>query len=137
MSEQFTIEIPNSQANYMRQLAQLTKQSVEEILAEAIFHPIPPIASIDEQLIQVTHYTNAQLWSIILGGLGFPQEIDERMLVLIERGKQETLSLSGREELDDLMDLYDKYVLLRAKIITELRERGEDIQTYLQENKPA
>jgi len=136
MSERFTIEIPESHVNYMRKLAHLTGKPIEEILAEAILYPIPPIASVADQLSQLSNYTTAQLWSIILNGLDFPQELDERMQALIQKGKTEKLSPHESQELDDLMDLYDKYVVLRAKTITELQERGEDIQAYLQENKP-
>ena len=76
------------------------------------------------------------LWRIIKGGLGFPPELDDRMKLLIEHGKKRRLPPTQANELNDLMNAYDRRVLFRAKIITELHSRGEDIHGYLQDYKP-
>lgn len=135
MSEQFTIEIPDTQAKFMRQLAELTMQSVEEILVEAIFHPLPPQVSIDEQLRDLTNYTDAQLWAIVLRGL-LPPEQDALMLSLIQKDKADMITESERVELDELAILYDKIVLLRTNALVELQERDYPVQDYLKQNRP-
>jgi hypothetical protein len=134
MSEQFTITIPDNRARYMRSLAQLTGKPVEDILAEALIHPIPPVAPLDKQIEQVQQYSDVQLWAIIEEP--FAAELDARMQTLNEISKRGQLTLEQQTELNSLAEQYAQYELLRAKTLVELKNRQFDIQAYLTRNVP-
>lgn len=86
---------------------------------------------ISKQIEEIDHLSSPELWSLVESGLGFPATQDERMKALIAQGKKEALTTAEQVDLDQLMELYDQYILLRAKALAELEERGEDVQSYL------
>ena len=134
MSEQFTITIPDNRAKYMRSLAQLTGKPIEDILTEALIHPVPPVAPLDKQIEQVQQYSDVQLWAIIKEP--FAPELDARMQTLNEVSKRGQLTLEEQSELNRLIEQYAQYELLRAKTLTELKNRQFDVQAYLMKNAP-
>ena len=134
MSEQFTITIPDNRAKYMRSLAQLTGKPIEDILTEALIHPVPPVAPLDKQLEQVQQYSDVQLWAIIKEP--FTPELDARMQTLNEISKRGQLTLEEQSELNSLIEQYAQYELLRAKTLAELKNRQFDVQAYLTKNAP-
>ena len=132
MSQQFTITIPDNKAQYMRSLAQLAGKPVEDILAEALIHPIPPVASLDKQIEQVQQYSDVQLWAIIKEP--FDAELDTRMQTLNALSRQGQLTVEEQSELNRLVEQYAQYELLRAKTLVELKNRQFDIHAYLTRN---
>lgn len=132
----FTIELPQEDAETMREIARLSQQPIETVIAEMIQHSQYNNETIDTQLKQVQNYSSIRLWAMIQAGLGFPPMLDAQMLVLIQKSKDGTIFDKEHEELEDLRELYDKYVLLRTDALVELQERGYDIQNYLKETAP-
>lgn len=136
MGERFTIEISEEHAQTMREIARLAKQPIEVVIAELAYHQITASETVDTQLEAVNRFSTIRLWSMVQRGLGFPDAIDTRMLDLIQKGKAGIISENEQEELNNLIVIYDKFVLLRTEALVELQERGYDIQGYLKENAP-
>jgi hypothetical protein len=136
MAERFTIEIPEEKAQTMREIARLAKEPIERVIAELAQNQIAYSETIDTQLEEVNRFSTILLWSLVQRGLGFPPTLDKRMLDLIQKGKEGVISDTEQTELEELVVIYDKYVLLRTEALVELQERGYDIQHYLKENSP-
>ena len=132
MSERFTIELSEEYAQIMREIAHLANQPIEIVIAELA--QLSSSETIDTQLAKVKTFSTIRLWSTVSVGLMFPDFLDNRMTNLIEQSEQGNLNETQENELDDLIVLYDKYILLRSYALVELQERGYDIQTCLDEN---
>lgn len=136
MSERFTIELSEEQAQMMREIAHLAKQPIENIITEMLQYPSVSRETIDTQLQQINSFSTVRLWALVHAGLGFPPDLDARMLELIQKSKVGTISEDEQGELDELIVIYDKFVLLRTEALVELQERGYDVQSYLKANAP-
>lgn len=136
MAERFTIELTEEKAQRMREIARLAGVLVESVISEMAEVQVASRETIDTQLEDVHSFSNIRLWSIVAGGLGFPESLDKRMLALIKKSKDSIITGIEQKELDELVVVYDKFVLLRTEALVELQERGYDIKGYLKENAP-
>lgn len=132
MAERFTIELPDQQAQSMREIARLADKPVETVIAEYFHFQIANGETIDTRLEETSSYSTIHLWMIVQRGLGFPSRLDKRMVELIQKGKEGIISETEQSELDALNDLYNKYVLLRARTLAELKHRGEDVRSFFE-----
>ncbi|MBI1258907.1 MAG: hypothetical protein GC204_15665 [Chloroflexi bacterium] len=124
------ITLPISDELYKRvqKVAEASKRSPEALLAESLedfFHFGDDLPSLEA----LTDYSSLQLWRVVLNDLS-PSEV-ERLHELSEKNKWETLTQGDEKELDHLIELVDQYMLLRSQALVLLKERGEDINLYL------
>ena len=54
-----------------------------------------------------------------------------RLRELSAKRKQETLTADEERELDDLLNLVDRQMLLRSEALLLLKQRGQDVESYL------
>lgn len=138
MSEQFTIEIPDYLVEHMYEIAKLTGQTVNQVLAERItMDSLLPAHDVDTQLKQLHHFTDTQLWWLV--ALGFPNSRKEKLQLLTEQSKQSPNGLSETEclEHEQLMEEFAWYDLIRSEALVLLQERHYKIEDYLKQHRPA
>lgn len=136
MNVQFTIELPEERVRAIREVARLAEQPIESVIAEFVQFSIPPTQTIDTELADVQSMSTIRLWATVQKGLGFPEALDNRMLELVQKGKDGIITDAEQIELDELIIAYDKYILLRTEALVELQTRGYDVQSYLKASAP-
>ncbi|MDQ7025002.1 MAG: hypothetical protein Q9P01_19120 [Anaerolineae bacterium] len=136
MSEQFTIQLEDKIAQHANEIATLTGESVDHILADKISAPsFLPSHHIDANLAQLASNSDIQLWWLV--ALGFPSDKRQRMSELTTKDKETGLSSTEAQEHEHLLESYDWYQLLRAEAFVLLQGRGYDVQSYIKSNKPS
>ena len=78
---------------------------------------------------ELHHYTDEQLWAVVYQRLAWPQ--DTRLRELIALGKQGLLSDDEKAEMERLIDLVDRMMMLRSQALLLLKQRGHDVETQL------
>jgi len=123
-----TLPISDELYERARKVAELRHQSTEEVLAESLKYSLqlgfdlPPVEAL-------RNYPTTQLWSVVLSRMSEQQV--QRMRELNDKNKEETLTQSEEQELDHLLDLVDQYMLLHSEALVLLKERREDVNSYL------
>ncbi|MCY3915802.1 MAG: hypothetical protein OXG49_07295 [Chloroflexi bacterium] len=86
--------------------------------------------SIAEYLLdRLSDCTDEQLWALIYQRL--TQSQDYRMRELLDRGTEGRITKQENMELNYYVDLVDRQMLLRSRALLLLKERGHDIDIYL------
>jgi hypothetical protein len=124
------LELPPEVLDRAQAVARASNRSVEAVIVEslALLFGTLPDAAIAPQALNA--YTDAQLWAVVHQHLAWPQ--DSRLRELVERGKQGALADAERAELDQLVALVDRYMLLRSQALLLLKQRGYDVEQRLQ-----
>ena len=123
-----TLPISNELYEHARKVAEVSDHSTEEVLAESLKYSLqlgldlPPVEAL-------RNYPTVQLWSVALSCMSEQQV--QRMRDLNNKNKEESLTESEKHELDHLLDLVDQYMLLHSEALVLLKERGEDVNSYL------
>ncbi len=123
-----TLQVSDQLYERVREVAEASDRSAEEVLVESlnfalqISPDLPPLEALSD-------YPTVQLWSIVLSRM--PDVQWQRLHDLSQKNKWEELTEAEEAELDQLVDLNDKYMLLRSQALVLLQERGEDIRLYL------
>ena len=124
-----TLELPEELYERVRQAAQDSQRSVESVLMDTI--ALMFASDVSEALspddLETLH--DEQLWAIVYRPLAWPQ--DTRLRELTALGKSGALSGDEQAEMEMLIDAVDRYVLLRAKALLLLKERGHDVEHRL------
>ena len=111
-----------------QKVAEVSARSPEAVLVESLSYTLhmgsdlPPLEALSD-------YPNVQLWSIVLSRM--PEAQSQRWRELNAKNKIETLTSEEAAELDHLLDLGDHYMLLHSKALVLLKQRGEDVDSYL------
>ena len=75
-------------------------------------------------------FPTEQLWAVVYRRLDFADQA--RLREMTDRARQQPLSAEERIELDALLDLIDRFMLLRSQALLLLEQRGQDVPRYLQ-----
>ena len=75
-------------------------------------------------------YSDTQLWAVVYRRLAWPQS--QRLHELSAKNKLEKLTEDEQSELEYLLTLNDRAMLLRSEALLLLKNRGHDIATYLE-----
>ena len=129
MSQQITLQLPEELYQRMREAAKASDRSVEDLLLESASMIFPNAADLST-LDSLATYSNEQLWNVVLRRLGESQR--SRLHNLSDEQKQRALNETEERELDYLLDLVDRLMLLRSKALLLLKQRGQDVDSYLQ-----
>jgi hypothetical protein len=70
------------------------------------------------------------LWAVVYKRLAWPQA--QRLHELSAQTKQERLTANEQHELDHLLALNDRAMLLRSEALRLLKNRGHDIAAYVE-----
>lgn len=121
---QITLDVPEEFFNSAERIARQANRSVHDVLVETIGLLLGDATSKIEP-DEFALYTDDQLWMIAHRPL--PSEKIERLEQL---GGQLTLSIEEQNELEGIIQLNDRMILLRTVALAQLQERGHDIQRY-------
>jgi plasmid stability protein len=127
--ETVTLRLPNNIYQRVKQRAQVMHRSVEDELLAVVAASLPDEEELPDQLAaelnQLSLFTDDELWQAARATL--PANKRERMAELSQRAKEQDLTEGEQQEVEDLLYLYDRNMLLRAKAAVLLQERGHDI----------
>ena len=104
-------------------------RSVEAVLLDGLnllFGGLPETNITPEALKK---YTDEQLWAIVHHRLAWPQ--DTRLRELVALGKRSQISDDERAEMERLIALVDRAMLLRSQALVILKQRGHEVEKQL------
>lgn len=125
-----TVQLSEDVYSAVQEAAQASHRSVEDVLRDSldIFFSDLATADIDTLLNQMSSYTNEQLWAVAYRKLTSAQSL--RLDELTAKNKQGNLLEAEQAELDQLLNLIDRHMLLRSEAILLLKRRGQDIESF-------
>jgi plasmid stability protein len=124
-----TLRLPNNIYQRVKQRAQTMQRSVEDELLAVVTASLPDEEELPDQWAaefnQLTLFTDDELWQAARATV--PADKRERMTALLLRASEQDLTQDEQQEVEDLTDIFDKNMLLRATAAVLLKERGHDI----------
>lgn len=127
-----TLDLPDEL--YERIQAEASQRPVEIVALEtlgAVFRqPLDQNGGdLDELLAEMAEYHDSQLWAIVRRRLSWMQSL--RLRELSAKRKQEALTPDEERALNQLLNLVDRQMLLRSEALLLLKQRGQDVESYL------
>ncbi len=122
-----TLQLPDELYESVQAAAEASERPLEEVLLESIgvlFRR--PSADLERMLAELADYSDSQLWAVVYRRLPWTQSL--RLRELNAKGE---LTDAEQSELEQLIDLVDRYMLLRSEALLLLKQRGQDVDTYL------
>ena len=112
-----------------QEIARASNRSVEEVLVESLALLFGTLPDADTAPDALKGYSDEQLWAVVHQHLAWPQ--DARLRELVALGKQGQVSDEEKAELGRLIDLVDRYMLLRSQALVLLKQRGYEVEKQL------
>jgi hypothetical protein len=128
-----TLDLPDDLYDQVCYVAEQHQRPIEHVLVESIrllFVPPSPSTDLTTSLAALSNYTDEQLWAVVYQRLAWPQA--QRLHELSAQTKRERLTANEQHELDHLLTLNDRAMLLRSEALRLLKNRGHDIAIYLE-----
>jgi len=130
MSRTITLTLPDDVLQLFEDKATAVERPVEDIIVETLKANPPDVGNYDEILQPLNRYTYEQLWVVVEQGL--PPAKQTRLQQLNDKLESvEALTMDEEAELKRLLHEFDVQVLLRSHALVLLKERGQDIEAYL------
>lgn len=123
------LEIPEEVFEEARGIAKGGNRSVESVLQDGLAMMFGNTEVCGVSMESLENFSDEQLWKIINHQLTWAQ--DSRWRELMANNKKGTLSRAESNELDNLLDIIDRQVLMRTKALVLMKQRGHNIETYL------
>ncbi|MEQ8673659.1 MAG: hypothetical protein RLP44_06595 [Aggregatilineales bacterium] len=112
----------------IKKTAESSRHSLEEAAIALLELPYS-LADLETEIENLNSYSHVQLWAVVYKHLSAEQSA--RLQVLIDKSKTPLFTGSEKTELDALVSLVDRYMLLRTEALVLLQKRGYDIKSYL------
>lgn len=125
--------VPEEFSTLLQAVIVASGETAQVILRDWIKYSVPELETIDvDKFVRAfDDYTDIQLWTLVEQSLARLKQVDYGMKVLSDKRKQGTqLNDNETAELEGLSDDYNDLVLLRAKALLELKQRGYDVNAY-------
>lgn len=126
-----TIQLPDDIYERLRQQAQDTRSTIEEQVVRAVAATMPPTGlppELEAELDRLSSLDDQSLWNAARSTL--PLRASRRLATLhdkVQRG--EGLGERETREEEDLIQQYERVMLIRARAAVLLKERGQDISS--------
>lgn len=125
-----TLELPEPLYRRIVQRAAGARHSIEDeltvVLSDALAESATGLpAALEEELAQMQFLDDDSLWRAAL--LRVPDASADRLEALAEKRQTEGLSNAESQEVEQLLNLADRVMLIRAQAAVLLKERGHDI----------
>lgn len=126
-----TLQLPDELYDSVQEAAEASDRAIEMVLLESLglLFRRPSAADIEAELRELTDYSDAQLWAVVYRRLPWTHSV--RLQELSQKNKQGQLTAAEQREIEQLIDLIDRYMLLRSEALLLLKQRGHDVETYL------
>ena len=130
-----TVQLPVEMYERLKRRAEESHRSVNdqlvEMVATAMYEEEPPLPpDVDDALKQLAFLDDETLWRMVRTRQ--PEEEMERLEYLNSKQQREGLTDEEKEELDRLLFLYERRILVRAEIMALLKERGYDVSELIE-----
>jgi hypothetical protein len=126
MAEQITVTLPEDISTRVRQIAEATSQSVEQIVLDhlkSLTVQLPSLPVDDQAELDALHrLSDDALWTIAREQV--PEAAQARAHILMEKNSRGTLTDAEAAELGKLVQRADRVMLRKAEAAAILRERG-------------
>jgi len=122
MTTQVTITLSDEVYRRAERFARLANRDLASVLADTIKLSLPPISSHIETLEPISEVSDEQV--IALTELPMEPDQDKRLSNLLDRQQSGILTEDDREELQDLMQVYQEKLLRKATAFSEAVRRG-------------
>jgi hypothetical protein len=123
------IRLPQPLFQRLQRIAETTHRSVEDVLTTTVTVALPPMPDIPDdladELAAMVMFNDESLKAMTQSSLSAAQQ--ERLTQLTYAGGTRPLTEAEKRELKQLLDLYDRAVLYRARALAILAQRGYDI----------
>ena len=123
------LEVPNAVMDAARTIANAENSSVKAVLQGGLQSAFWLTSDTDFQLESMREFGDEQLWAVINRRLTWAQ--NSRLRQLMEQNSKGNMTQSESDELDDLIDIIDKFILLRSRALLLMKQRGHDIDSFL------
>jgi hypothetical protein len=124
-----TLRLPHNVYQRVKQQAQAMQRSVEDELLAVVTASLPDEEELPDQLAaelnQLALFTDEELWQSAKATVSTDKR--ERLAELLSKAKEQDLTEDEQQEVENLTDIFDRNMLLRAKAAVLLKERGHDI----------
>lgn len=126
-----TLQLPEDVYSAVQEAAEISHRSIEEVLREGIdvFFGDVSSADMDTLMKQMSTYTDALLWAVVYRKI--PETQSKRLEELNAKTKQGKLTVQEQSEVDQILDLIDRYILLRSQALVLLKDRGHDVDAFV------
>lgn len=129
-NQSVSVDLPEELYARIREIAERNERSVEAVLRESLEVLFAAdLATAAHQLAQLETYRDDQLWAVVYRRMAWPQR--ERLRELTSLGKQVSLNEAQQRELATLVEQADYETLLRSHALRLLKQRGHDVDRYL------
>jgi hypothetical protein len=122
MSTQVTITLPDEFYLRAERFARLANRDVASVIADTIKLSLPPISSQVDTLEPISELSDKQVMA--LTELQMEPEQDKRLSDLLDRQQSGIITEEERQELQDLMQIYQEGLLRKATAFSEAVKRG-------------
>ncbi len=112
------------------QIADDSERTVEAVLVDGLSLLFGDLSNDNISLEQLKKFSDEQLWAVVHQRLAWPQ--DTRLRELAALGDHGKITIDELEEMDALIAVVDRQMLLRSEALLLLKRRGHDIGKYLQ-----
>jgi uncharacterized protein YnzC (UPF0291/DUF896 family) len=128
-TQEVTLNLPAPIYDRIKQVAEKTHRSVDDLLLEAVVAAAPaldePSIKLRSALAQLAYLNDAALWQVARSSLTPDQR--ERLEALHDKQQREELTAEERQDEQALMQLYRESLLVRAQAAMLLKQRGYDV----------
>jgi plasmid stability protein len=128
-----TVEVPERLFDQLQQRAADSRRSVQQelldVLATQLTNDEQGAARIQHALAGMERYSDADLWTTASAHLSSAS--CQRSQELNDKQRSEGLTPAERVELESLVTQYEWNMLIRAKSLALLKQRGHDISPLL------
>ncbi len=124
------LEIPEDVFEQASDIARCGNRSVESVLQDGLSFLFGAIADVAVSPDSLIDFSDEQLWEVVHRRLSWSQ--DSRLRMLMALGKEGRLTEQEIQELEHLVAVVDRQMLLRTKALVLMKQRGHDIEEYLE-----
>ena len=122
MTTQVTITLSDEVYRRAERFARLANRDLASVLADTIKVSLPPISSDIETLEPISEVSDEQVMA--LTELQMEPDQDKHLSNLLDRQQSGILTEDERQELQDLMQVYQEKLLRKATALSEAVKRG-------------
>ncbi|MCC7208066.1 MAG: hypothetical protein IT323_12225 [Anaerolineae bacterium] len=123
------LRLPPDVYERARQIAKANDRSVEAVLLDGLSLLFGNLPETNVSPDALKKYTDEQLWAVVHHRLAWPQ--DTRLRELVALGKHGQLTDDERAEMERLIALVDRAMLLRSQALALLKQRGHEVEKQL------
>jgi hypothetical protein len=129
MPDTVTVSLPDDLSAKVQAIAKNNNQSVEEVMinyVRSFAKPLPNLEpDLQAELDALQYLSDDALWTIARSVM--PQEIQNRMQVLMTKNTKGALTPIEQSELQKLVDRGERLMLLKSEAMALLTKRGHTI----------